>query len=113
MAMTMMRTPMHPKSMVMLEYKGVVAMASAGTGWSRSQTAEENASQRSGIPGAITTAVLLRRDPGRLFTGTIEVKAERALPPTITTVFDAQHLDAVELDNIPAVVLHTSLPVAQ
>ncbi|PYH28879.1 uncharacterized protein BO87DRAFT_285794, partial [Aspergillus neoniger CBS 115656] len=83
---------------------------------------EENASQRSGIPGAITTAVLLRRDPGRMFVGTIEVKAEMgrvdpvvfnpALPPT-TKVYDAQHLDAVDLDDIPAVVLHTSLPVAQ
>ncbi|GFN10358.1 translation elongation factor EF-1, subunit alpha [Aspergillus tubingensis] len=143
---------------------GGVVTASIGTGWTRSQSAEvkdhisifgtslftnrlcgepngaqwvleENASQRSGIPGAITTAVLLRRDPGRVFVGTIEVKAEMgrfnkiedwlgkkprvdpvvfnpALPPT-TKVYDAQHLDAVDLDAIPAVVLHTSLPVAQ
>ncbi|PLB48741.1 hypothetical protein P170DRAFT_464388 [Aspergillus steynii IBT 23096] len=96
---------------------------------------EENASQKSGIPGLIRTAVLLRRQPGKLFLGDIEIQAKigfgnnvmswfgrkqgvhpvvfnPALPPT-TKVYDPSNLESVVLDDIQSVVHNKVLPTTE
>ena len=94
---------------------------------------EENRSQSSGIPGSLTTAVLLKRKPDRAFVGTIQISAKMgvaskvedlfgrkpkvdpvvfdpAVPPT-SADYDPLNLDAVVLDDIGIVKLHTSMEV--
>ena len=94
---------------------------------------EENRSQNSGIPSSLTTAVLLKRKPDKAFVGTIQINAKMgvasamedlfgrkpkvdpvvfdpALPPT-SADYDTQNLDAVVLDDIGIVKLHTSMEV--
>lgn len=92
---------------------------------------EENESQKSGIPGHITTAILLRRQSGRPFLGTIEVKVQVGLkdtmydwfgrkprddpvrfnPSLLSTgaLYDSSNLDKVKLDDVQSVVYNTSL----
>ena len=143
-----------------LQGGGGVAGLSLSAGWSRAQSAkiddhislygssiftqknagepnaarwilEENKSQNSGIPGSLTTAILLERKPDRAFIGTIQVHAKMdtaskledlfgrkpkvdpvvfdlALPPTNAN-YDPQNLDSVVLDDIGTVKLHTSM----
>ena len=92
---------------------------------------EENRSQNSGIPGSLTTAVLLKRKNDRKFVGTIQIGAKMgvaakvedlfgrkpkvdpvvfdpALPPT-SKDYDPLNLDKVVLDDIGVVKLHTSM----
>ena len=92
---------------------------------------EENKSQKSGIPGSLTTAILLKRKPDRAFVGVIHVKTEvdlassiedlfgrkpkvdpvvfdLTLPPTSAN-YDPQNLDSIVLDDIGIAKLHTSM----
>ena len=92
---------------------------------------EENKSQKSGIPGSLTTAILVKRKPDRQFIGMIHIHAKMvaassiedlfgrkpkvhpvvfdlALPPT-NAKYDSQNLDSIVLDDIGIVKLHTSM----
>lgn len=140
-----------------LQGGGGVAGLSLSTGWSRAQSAkiddhislygssvfthknagepnaarwilEENKSQKSGIPGSLTTAVLLKRKSDRGFIGTIQVNAKMDVASSIEDLFgnkpkvdpvvfdlalpstnakyDPQNLGCVILDDIGVVKLH-------
>ncbi len=143
-----------------LQGGGGTAGISLSTGWSRAQSAkiddhislygssiftqrnagepngatwilEENKSQKSGIPGSLTTAVLLKRKPDKAFNGMIQIKAKMdvaatvedlfgrkpkvdpvvfdlALPPT-SADYDPQTLDSIVLDDIGIAKLHTPM----
>ena len=93
---------------------------------------QENRSQRSGIPGSLTTAVLVKRKPDRAFIGTIQIKAKMDLGSSMEDLFgkkpkvdpivfdlalapksakyDQQNLDSIVLDDISIAKLNTMIP---
>ena len=95
---------------------------------------EENKSQKSGIPGSLTTAILVKRKPDRQFIGKINIHAKMvatssiedpfgrkpkvhpvvfdlALPPTNAN-YDSQNLDSIVLDDIGVVKRFTSMEMS-
>ncbi|ERF71930.1 hypothetical protein EPUS_06489 [Endocarpon pusillum Z07020] len=95
---------------------------------------EENATGESGIPDTLTTAVLLRRKPGKRFIGVIDIKAKQKLDlssriaqlvstkPKVSPIrfdpalkattdkYEPDELEKVVLDDINIVRFKTELP---
>ena len=93
---------------------------------------QENRSQRSGIPGSLTTAVLVKRKPDKAFIGMIQIKAKMDLGSTLEDLFgkkpkvhpvvfdralapksakyDQQNQDSIVLDDISIAKLNTMIP---